>query len=171
MYDTSTILEEENKLMTSPKNTSPIARIRNSKGFTLIEMAIVLVIIGIIVGAIVKGGDLISNANDKKIKGEIDTIRAAFNTYYDKKGVVPTSLGSLVAGSIGVDAPTQSATNASIKYSIPTTGTGAGSLYITGLTSEQINNYDTKFDNGTLTSGDVTSDGSPNWSYMIVRLK
>jgi prepilin-type N-terminal cleavage/methylation domain-containing protein len=154
--------------MTSPENRYPLSRIRNSKGFTLIEMAIVLVIIGIIVGAIVKGGDLISNANDKKIKGEIDTIRAAFNTYYDKKGVVPTAMGSLVAGSIGVDAPTVSATNASITYTIPAAGAlGGGSLYITGLTSEQITNYDTKYDNGTLTTGDVTG----TTTYMIVRLK
>ena len=151
--------------MTSPKYAVDIFNIRNSKGFTLIEMAIVLVIIGVIVGAIVKGGDLISNASNRKIKGEIDTIRAAFNTYYDKKGVVPTAItGSLVAGSIGVDAPTQSATNSGITYQIQ-----SGSLVVYGLTSEQIINYDAKYDNGTLTTGDVTYP--VNYASMTIRLK
>lgn len=36
------------------------------KGFTLIELAIVLVIIGIILGAVLKGQDLINNARAKK---------------------------------------------------------------------------------------------------------
>jgi prepilin-type N-terminal cleavage/methylation domain-containing protein len=139
--------------------------IRKRNGFTLIEMAIVLVIIGIIVGAIVKGGDLISNANNKKIKGEIDTIRAAFNTYYDKKGVVPTAItGSLVAGSVGIDAPVVSATNSGINYAIQ-----GGSLLVNGLTSEQIINFDAKYDNGTLSTGDVTYPA--NFAYMSIRLK
>ncbi len=155
--------------MISPGKTSFTSRIRDSKGFTLIGMAIVLVIIGIIIGAVVKGGDLISNANDKKIKGEIDTIRAAYNTYYDKKGIVPTSLGDLIVANIGVDAPTVSATNVVIKYSMPTANPGLGSLQVEGLTSEQIINYDKKYDNGTLTSGDITQDATNNFMYVRLR--
>ncbi|MBF0542486.1 MAG: prepilin-type N-terminal cleavage/methylation domain-containing protein, partial [Nitrospirae bacterium] len=38
----------------------------NAKGFTLVEIAIVLVIIGIILGAAMKGKDLIYGARYKK---------------------------------------------------------------------------------------------------------
>ncbi len=38
----------------------------SKKGFTLIELAIVLVVIGIIIGAVLKGRDLIRNARMKK---------------------------------------------------------------------------------------------------------
>ncbi len=41
--------------------------IRNQKGFTLVELAIVLVIIGLILGAVLKGQDLINNARMKRL--------------------------------------------------------------------------------------------------------
>lgn len=62
---------------------------RNSKGFTLIEMAVVLVIIGIILGAVIKGNDLIENA---KVKGVIQAPtkwEVPIMTFYDKKGYFP----------------------------------------------------------------------------------
>ncbi len=62
---------------------------RNSKGFTLVEMAVVLVIIGIILGAVIKGNDLIENA---KVKGVIQAVskwEVPIMTYYDKKGYFP----------------------------------------------------------------------------------
>ena len=42
-----------------------MAKLRNRRGFSLIEMAIVLVIIGIIIGAIIKGQDLMLNSRAK----------------------------------------------------------------------------------------------------------
>ena len=59
----------------------------NVAGFTLIEMAIVLVIIGIIIGAVMKGRDLIKSA---QIKNAYETFFAAhyklIGSYYDKTG-------------------------------------------------------------------------------------
>ena len=40
---------------------------RNEKGFTLVELAIVLVIIGIILGAVLKGQELINSAKIKRV--------------------------------------------------------------------------------------------------------
>ena len=61
----------------------------NNKGFTLIEMAIVLIIIGIIIGAVVKGKDVIRSAEQKKLYTKyINAWEMAYNTYYDRTGWV-----------------------------------------------------------------------------------
>jgi prepilin-type N-terminal cleavage/methylation domain-containing protein len=60
-----------------------------NKGFTLIEMAVVLVIIGLILGAVSIGKDLQRNAEMKKIKQKfVDQWAMAYNQYYEKMGVV-----------------------------------------------------------------------------------
>jgi prepilin-type N-terminal cleavage/methylation domain-containing protein len=60
---------------------------RNSKGFTLIEIAIVLIIIGIIIGAVVKGKDLIRGGQQKKIYSKyINGWRMAYMNFYDRTG-------------------------------------------------------------------------------------
>lgn len=62
---------------------------RNNKGFTLVEMAIVLIIIGIILGSVLKGQDLIAGAKEKKFKSEVDQLTTAYYTYYDKYSRLP----------------------------------------------------------------------------------
>jgi prepilin-type N-terminal cleavage/methylation domain-containing protein len=63
--------------------------VRNHKGFTLIELAIVLVIIGIILGAVLKGQELINNAKMKRAYNQYREIMAAVYTYYDRYGKFP----------------------------------------------------------------------------------
>lgn len=61
--------------------------LRNEKGFTLIEMAIVLVIIGLILGAVIKGKDVINSAKQKKFYSNfIKTWELATASYYDRTG-------------------------------------------------------------------------------------
>ncbi|MDI6891177.1 MAG: prepilin-type N-terminal cleavage/methylation domain-containing protein [Thermodesulfovibrionales bacterium] len=57
-----------------------------SAGFTLIELAIVLVIIGIILGAVLKGQDLIAGARAKKFATWGQQWEASQWTYFDRKG-------------------------------------------------------------------------------------
>jgi prepilin-type N-terminal cleavage/methylation domain-containing protein len=59
------------------------------KGFTLVELAIVLVIIGLILGAIIKGQELINNAKIKRLYNMKQEILASMYTYYDKFNAYP----------------------------------------------------------------------------------
>ncbi|MBN2514954.1 MAG: prepilin-type N-terminal cleavage/methylation domain-containing protein [Deltaproteobacteria bacterium] len=62
---------------------------RGNKGFTLIEMAIVLIIIGIIIGAVVKGKDIIRGAEQKKIYTKFfSEWRIAYLNFYDRTGKI-----------------------------------------------------------------------------------
>ena len=58
----------------------------SAQGFTLVELAIVLVIIGIIIGAVMKGQDLIQNARAKKFDIYVKSWEVAEWTYFDRKG-------------------------------------------------------------------------------------
>jgi len=60
-----------------------------SKGFTLVELAIVLVIIGLILGAMLKAQELIKNAKTKRLYSQYNEVVASIHTYYDKYGVFP----------------------------------------------------------------------------------
>lgn len=64
-------------------------RLKDKRGFTLVELAIVLVIIGIILGAILKGQELITNAKTKRFYNQYREIVAAIYTYYDRYGNLP----------------------------------------------------------------------------------
>lgn len=73
---------------------------RNNKGFTLVEMAVVLVIIGIILGAVIKGNDLIENAKVKQVTQIPAKWETPIWTYYDRVGSFPASSSGLITGNI-----------------------------------------------------------------------
>ncbi len=62
---------------------------RGNRGFTLVELAIVLVIIGIILGAVLKGQELINNAKVKRLQNDMRGIEALIWTFYDRYGKFP----------------------------------------------------------------------------------
>lgn len=68
---------------------SRLARVRAQMGFTLVEMSVVLVVIGLILGALSIGKDVQRNAEYTKIKQKfIDQWASAYNSYYLRSGVV-----------------------------------------------------------------------------------
>ena len=58
-------------------------------GFTLVEIAIVLVIIGLLLGGVLKGRDMITNAKIKRIENDFAGVAAAIYAYQDRYGVLP----------------------------------------------------------------------------------
>ncbi len=64
---------------------STFSRPRASQlGFTLIELSIVLVIIGLIVGGVLVGQDLIKAAETRATVGQVEKYNAAVNTFRTK---------------------------------------------------------------------------------------
>lgn len=61
----------------------------SQSGFTLVEIAIVLVIIGLLLGGVLKGQSMIDNARMKGIVTDINGVSSAYNSYFDRYQAVP----------------------------------------------------------------------------------
>ena len=90
---------------------------RAQKGFTLVEIAIVLVIIGLLLGGILKGQEMITQAKIKNVVADFSGISAAYYGYQDRYRAIP-----------GDDA------QAATRWTTPTVATaGDGNRVLTGL--------------------------------------
>ena len=58
-------------------------------GFTLVEIAIVLVIIGLLLGGVLKGQELIDQSKIKRVVNDFNNITAAVYTYQDRYKALP----------------------------------------------------------------------------------
>lgn len=74
---------------------------RAQRGFTLVEIAIVLVIIGLLLGGVLKGQEMIENARIKSVVGDMNGISAAYNSYLDRYHAIPGDEGNAVMGAAG----------------------------------------------------------------------
>jgi len=100
------------------------------KGFTLIEIAIVLVIIGLLIGGVLQGQQLIQNSRVKQAVKDLNGTAAATFAYQDRYGRVPGDDGptltlqargsSWSSASIGGDA------DGTLEVTLAETFTGAG---------------------------------------------
>lgn len=81
------------------------ATLQAQRGFTLIELSIVLVIIGLIVGGVLSGQDLIKAAEVRATIKQVESFNLAANTFRVKYNAIPgdysTTLAGAAAGSTG----------------------------------------------------------------------
>jgi prepilin-type N-terminal cleavage/methylation domain-containing protein len=62
---------------------------QTQKGFTLVEIAIVLVIIGLLLGGILKGQEMITQAKIKNVVADFSGVSAAYYGYQDRYRAIP----------------------------------------------------------------------------------
>ena len=74
---------------------------RKQKGFTLVEIAIVLVIIGLLLGGILRGQELIQGARVRNVVDQQNGIRAAYFAFQDRFRLVPGDIGTAQVALVG----------------------------------------------------------------------
>jgi len=62
---------------------------KREAGFSLVELAIVLIIIGLIVGGVLKGQDLVTSARINSIQTQLNEVRVASSTFLNKYDSLP----------------------------------------------------------------------------------
>ena len=106
---------------------------RKQSGFTLIEIAIVLVIVGLLLGGVLKGQELITSARVRNLGTMQDGMKAAFFGFQDRFRALPGDYtGTLAVANISGVAATAGCTGA------PTGGgNGDGQIGATAGTAEE----------------------------------
>jgi prepilin-type N-terminal cleavage/methylation domain-containing protein len=74
---------------------------RKQSGFTLIEIAIVLVIIGLLLGGVLKGQELITSARVRNLISQQDGIKAAYFGFLDRFRALPGDYGQATTNITG----------------------------------------------------------------------
>jgi prepilin-type N-terminal cleavage/methylation domain-containing protein len=74
---------------------------RKQQGFTLVEIAIVLVIIGLLLGGILRGQELIQGARVRNVIDQQNGVRAAFFAFQDRYRAIPGDLTNAQIALIG----------------------------------------------------------------------
>ncbi len=69
-------------------------RPQTEKGFTLVELAIVLVIVGLLIAGILKGQELITNSQITSTISQIEGLGGAVNTFKQKYGAYPGDMSN-----------------------------------------------------------------------------
>jgi prepilin-type N-terminal cleavage/methylation domain-containing protein len=85
------ILQKAFQAINKPESsTMPQSHLpRRQSGFTLIEIAIVLVIIGLLLGGILKGQELIVQGRIRNVANDFQSMTAAINIYQDRYRALP----------------------------------------------------------------------------------
>ncbi len=145
------------------------------KGFTLLELAIVLVVIGLLIALVVRGVTLQSSARVKRVAADIRNIHTAVMVYYSKKGVYPgdtdgnglidnstAGWDSLAAYNIAFNKPSPYGTNF-----ILGSRNNRNVIEVVVPNAEDRTEIDKILDDGVLTSGALTLISPDTLSYIV----
>ena len=90
-------------VMNTPLRHEP--RHAAKRGFTLVELSIVLVIVGLIIAGVLKGQELLENTRMKASLSQVEAIRAAASTFIERYQALPGdySEGNNLATNVGAD--------------------------------------------------------------------
>lgn len=64
------------------------------RGFTLVELAIVMTIVGLLIGGVLKGEELVNNARVKRMIKDFQSISAAHRTFNDQYSMYPGDMAN-----------------------------------------------------------------------------
>lgn len=136
------------------------------KGFTLIELSIVLVIIGLVIGGVLMGQNLIEAANVRAQVSQLEKLNTAVRTFRSKYNGLP---GDLVdPDSYGLNLSSETGTETDCLNSSSLEGNGQLNDFGGGSTlhyNGEIFNFWIHLTNAKLVEGNyqrVDNDGSPN---------
>jgi prepilin-type N-terminal cleavage/methylation domain-containing protein len=72
-------------------------RNRVQRGFTLLEIVIVVLIVGMLLAGVVKGQEMITSAKVKRLSGQMDEVRAAFLGFEDRYRALPGDYANVLS--------------------------------------------------------------------------
>ena len=93
---------------TAQHSTGQVSMTRRcQQGYTLVEIGVVLVIIGLLLGAVLKGQELIASARVNKLIGDMTGYKAAVTLFQDRYRMVPgdSSTAATKVGNGAVNCP------------------------------------------------------------------
>ena len=111
------------------KTMCPDKRQASQAGFTLVELAIVLVIIGLIIGGVLVGQDMIKAAEVRSTAGQIEKYNATVNTFRDKYQFIPGDITQATASRFGFQTRTGAVAHGDGNGMLEGCTTGALSTY------------------------------------------
>ena len=131
-----------------------------NKGFTLIEMLIVIAIIGILAGIVLTGvRGFQATARDTRRIGDVRNIQPLAELFFTRNGAYPANIAALRAAGLG-SIPTDPTSGSDHGYSVD----GAGLSYCIGAQLESTNNAATN----DAQSGECTNLSCANNDYFCV---
>ena len=146
---------------------------RKAKGFTLVELLIVIIIIGILAGMMMLStGSATDKAEATKIVSDMRNVKAACLMYYADNGNYPSATTPSTSLDIYLDTTAKNMSVASgggtsifVKYDLSAAKTPAG--VITKLNEIRKSSGAINGTNSTTTSSDITGTGKA--VYMVIR--
>ena len=116
---------------------------QKQNGFTLIEIAIVLVIIGLLLGGVLKGQELIQSARVRNLISQQDGIKAAYFGFLDRFRAVPGDYNQAspnIAGVAGTSNGNNNGRNAT-QYQYTYTSSEGSTTLTTSTSTNQLSSF------------------------------